>query len=68
MKKLVLGCAVAAGLFAAGACCAPAFANGTDAAFDPQALFAPLALPDAPNAFRDGAGKPGPQFWQNRVD
>ena len=68
MKKLVLGCAVAAGLFAAGACCAPAFADGTDAAFDPQALFAPLTLPDAPNAFRDGAGKPGPQFWQNRVD
>lgn len=68
MKKLVLGCAVAAGLLAAGACCAPAFADGTDAAFDPQALFAPLSLPDAPNAFRDGAGKPGPQFWQNRVD
>lgn len=68
MKKLVLGCAVAAGLLAAGALCAPAFADGTDAAFDPQALFAPLTLPDAPNAFRDGAGKPGPQFWQNRVD
>jgi len=68
MKKLVLACAVAAGLLAAGAVCAPAFADGTDAAFDPQALFAPLSLPDAPNAFRDGAGKPGPQFWQNRVD
>jgi len=68
MKKLVLGCAVAAGLLAAGALCAPAFADGADAAFDPQALFAPLTLPDAPNAFRDGAGKPGPQFWQNRVD
>lgn len=68
MKKLVLGCAVAAGLIAAGALCAPAFADGTDAAFDPQALFAPLTLPDAANAFRDGAGKPGPQFWQNRVD
>ncbi|QNK03113.1 M1 family metallopeptidase [Dyella telluris] len=68
MKKLVLACAVAAGLLAAGAVCAPAFADGTDAAFDPQALFAPLSLPDAPNAFRDGAGKQGPQFWQNRVD
>lgn len=68
MKKLVLGCAVAAGLLAAGVLCGPAFADGADAAFDPQALFAPLSLPDAANAFRDGAGKPGPQFWQNRVD
>ncbi|MET3653249.1 M1 family metallopeptidase [Dyella japonica] len=68
MKKLVLGCAVVAGLLAAGALCAPAFADGTEAGFDPQALFAPLSLPDAANAFRDGAGKPGPQFWQNRVD
>lgn len=68
MKKLVLGCAVAAGLLAAGVLCGPVFADGADAAFDPQALFAPLSLPDAANAFRDGAGKPGPLFWQNRVD
>ena len=68
MKKLVLGCAVAAGLLAAGVLCGPAFADGADAAFDPQALFAPLSLPDAANGFRDGAGKPGPLFWQNRVD
>lgn len=68
MKKLVLGCAIAAGLLAAGVLCGPAFADGADAAFDPQALFAPLSLPDPANAFRDGAGKPGPQFWQNRVD
>lgn len=68
MKKLVLACAVTAGLFAVGAASAPAFADGTDAAFDPQVLFAPLSLPDAPNAIRDGAGKPGAQFWQNRVD
>nr|WP_233523557.1 M1 family metallopeptidase [Dyella solisilvae] len=47
---------------------APAFADGAPAGFDPQALFAPLSLPDAANAFRDSAGKPGPQFWQNRVD
>jgi len=68
MKHLVLAGAVVAGLLSAGAVCAPAFADGTDAAFDPQVLFAPLSLPDAPNAFRDGAGKPGPLFWQNRVD
>ncbi len=68
MKKLVLAGAVAAGLFVAGAMTAPAYADGTDAAYDPQVLFAPLSLPDAANAFRDGAGKPGPQFWQNRVD
>jgi hypothetical protein len=68
MKNHALACRVAAGLLVAGALCAPAFADGTDAGFDPQALFAPLSLPDAANAFRDGAGKPGPQFWQNRVD
>ncbi|WP_430392249.1 M1 family metallopeptidase [Dyella sp. 20L07] len=68
MKNLALACRAAAGLLVAGALCAPAFADGTDAGFDPQALFAPLSLPDAANAFRDGAGKPGPQFWQNRVD
>ncbi|WP_243050517.1 M1 family metallopeptidase [Dyella sp. RRB7] len=68
MKNHVVARRVAAGLLVAGTLCAPAFANGTEAGFDPQALFAPLSLPDAANAFRDGAGKPGPQFWQNRVD
>ncbi|WP_415208078.1 M1 family metallopeptidase [Rudaea sp.] len=46
----------------------PAVAATTDVGFDPQALFAPLALPDAANAFRDGAGRPGPLFWQNGAD
>lgn len=68
MKKLVLAGRVAAGLLVAGAVNAPVFADGTDAAFDPQVLFAPLSLPDAVNAFRGGAGKPGPLFWQNRAD
>ncbi|MDG2539622.1 M1 family metallopeptidase [Dyella jiangningensis] len=68
MKKLVLAGRVAAGLLVAGAVNAPVFADGTDAAFDPQSLFAPLSLPDAVNAFRGGAGKPGPLFWQNRAD
>ncbi|WP_243042093.1 M1 family metallopeptidase [Dyella sedimenti] len=68
MKNTVLACRIGAGLFLAGASIAPAFADGPDAVFDPQVLFAPLSLPDAANAFRDGAGKPGPQFWQNRAD
>ena len=59
----------AAALFAvAAALCAPAFAQDKSAAFDPQALFAPLSLPQPANAFRDGAGRPGPAFWQNRAD
>lgn len=29
---------------------------------------APLELPRAANAFRDGAGLPGPAYWQNRAD
>lgn len=36
--------------------------------FDPLALFAPLQLPDAANAYRSGGGVPGPMFWQNRAD
>ncbi|MCG6573004.1 M1 family peptidase, partial [Acinetobacter baumannii] len=31
-------------------------------------MFAPLQLPDAPNAYRSGSGVPGPAFWQNRAD
>ncbi|MHA6206180.1 M1 family metallopeptidase [Dyella soli] len=68
MKKPLLAGRIAAGLLVAGALCGPALADGPDGGFDPQALFAPLTLPDAANAFRDGAGKPGPLFWQNRVD
>ena len=36
--------------------------------FDSHALFAPLQLPDPPNAYRGGGGLPGPLFWQNRAD
>ncbi|WP_068173124.1 M1 family metallopeptidase [Neokomagataea thailandica] len=35
---------------------------------DPQAIFAPFTLPDAPNMYRSGSGVPGPHYWQNRVD
>jgi hypothetical protein len=45
----------------------PPMAGAADG-YDPQALFAPLQLPQPANAFRDGSGKPGPLFWQNRAD
>ncbi|KAB7763767.1 M1 family metallopeptidase [Xanthomonas maliensis] len=48
---------------------APAFAApASDSGFDPQALFAPLQLPEPPTAYRGGSGLPGPAFWQNRAD
>ncbi|WP_410724154.1 hypothetical protein, partial [Burkholderia sp. SIMBA_024] len=31
-----------------------------DDVFDPRELFAPLQLPQPPNAFRSGGGVPGP--------
>lgn len=36
--------------------------------YDPQALFAPLTLPHAANAYRAADGRPGPMYWQNRAD
>jgi hypothetical protein len=66
MKTPLPACAAA--LLAAAALCAPVHAQDKASAFDPQALFAPLSLPYPVNAFRDGAGKPGPEFWQNRAD
>ena len=38
---------------------APAFAQ-SDGRYDPRALFAPLPMPGAANAYRGGSGKPGP--------
>ncbi len=43
-------------------------ATGDTTVFDPQESFAPLQLPEPANALRDGAGKPGALYWQNRVD
>lgn len=48
--------------------CVPARAQQPAPGFDPQALFAPLQLPNPANAIRDGAGRPGSAFWQNRAD
>jgi len=36
--------------------------------FNPLELFAPLQMPDGPNAYRSGGGVPGPMYWQNRAD
>jgi hypothetical protein len=49
----------------AALCIAPfaALAQGVPDA----SAFRPLELP-APNAMRDAAGKPGPRYWQQRVD
>ncbi len=60
---LLLAC-VSSHALAAPATRAPAPARD----FDPLALFAPLQLPDAPNAYRIGSGVPGPLFWRNRAD
>jgi len=66
MKNPIPACAAAT--LAAIALCAPLHAQDKASPFDPQVLFAPLSLPQPANAFRDGAGKPGPEFWQNRAD
>lgn len=36
--------------------------------YDPRELFAPLSMPTPATAYRNGAGKPGELYWQNRVD
>jgi hypothetical protein len=59
---------VAVSLILATAAVAPLAHAADDGRFDARELFAPLQLPDAPNAFRSGSGKPGPLFWQNRAD
>jgi hypothetical protein len=40
---------------------------GSDSAPGAASPFRPLDLP-APNAYRTGAGRPGPRYWQQRVD
>ncbi|QSX34500.1 M1 family metallopeptidase [Shewanella avicenniae] len=39
-----------------------------DTPYDPRELFAPLSMPTPATAYRNGAGKPGELYWQNRVD
>ncbi|WP_417760307.1 M1 family metallopeptidase [Shewanella sp.] len=36
--------------------------------YDARELFAPLSLPTSVSAYRNGAGKPGELYWQNKVD
>ena len=40
---------------------------GSDTLPVPPSVFRSLALP-APNEYRTGAGRPGPRYWQQRVD
>lgn len=68
MKNSTLVSRISATLFAAALVSTSAMAADNKGGFDPQMLFAPLTLPHAANAFRDSAGRPGPQFWQNRAD
>ena len=70
MDRLVDGVepALAAFLTIAVGVSTPAHAQQAASPFDPQALFAPLQLPNPANAIRDGAGRPGSAFWQNRAD
>src|SRR5437899_590958 len=42
--------------------------TATPPPYDPLKTFAPLTLPAPANTLRDGAGSPGPAYWQNRVD
>lgn len=58
---------VAFGL-ALAACASFAHAQQAEPGFDPQLAFAPLQLPHPANAIRNGAGRPGSAFWQNRAD
>lgn len=37
-------------------------------AYDPQAAFAPLTMPEPVNRYRSANGAPGPDYWQNRAD
>ncbi len=46
---------------------AAATANTVGAGWGDQSPFRPLVLP-APNTIRTGAGRPGPDYWQQRVD
>lgn len=36
--------------------------------YDPYTLFSPQVYPVGGNEFRNGAGEPGPAYWQNRAD
>lgn len=36
--------------------------------YDPYTLFAPQVYPVGGNEYRNGAGEPGPSYWQNKAD
>lgn len=59
------GCAVAV---LAGVGAGPVAAATPAPPPDAAGMFAPFAFAGGPNAFRDGAGRPGPLAWSNRAD
>ncbi|KMM75809.1 peptidase M1 [Xanthomonas sp. NCPPB 1128] len=70
LRRVAFAAACVSLVAAAQADAATATAAAADSAgtYDPQALFAPLQLPQPANAYRSGGGVPGPQYWQNRAD
>jgi hypothetical protein len=64
MRHLLVLAAVGALAFVSAARAADPAANP----YNPLVTFAPLTLPDPPNAYRSGDGAPGPAYWQNEAD
>jgi hypothetical protein len=64
MRHLLVLAAVGALTFVSAARAADLAANP----YNPLVTFAPLTLPDPPNAYRSGDGAPGPAYWQNQAD
>jgi hypothetical protein len=64
MRHLLVLAAVGAFVLASAARAADPPTNP----YNPLVTFAPLSLPDPPNAYRSGDGAPGPNYWQNQAD
>ncbi len=64
MRHLLVLAAVGALAFVSAARAADLAANP----YNPLVTFAPLTLPDPPNAYRSADGAPGPAYWQNQAD
>jgi hypothetical protein len=47
---------------------ASAQSTATSEKYDHQELFGPITWPTTSNGTRSAAGKPGPNYWQNRAD
>jgi len=60
---LLLACGVFAAAFTASA-----QTNGDSVKYNHSDLFGPITWPTTSNGTRSAAGKPGPNYWQNRAD